>query len=69
MATNRVACPWGYRYNKNGTSRSVNRKHQCNISCWERWDLWRCLEWARVTPLRFGPGPNDTIQSVLVSAA
>ncbi len=44
-------CPWGYYYN--GRTRRVNRKHRCNVSCWERWTLMRCLEWLRVTPIRF----------------
>jgi hypothetical protein len=50
MAKNRVPCPWGYKYNRGGTSRTVNRKHQCNVSCRERWTLMRCLQWARETP-------------------
>jgi hypothetical protein len=42
-------CPWGYQYK--GRARSVNRKHRCNVSCWERWTLAQCLEWLRVTPI------------------
>lgn len=44
-------CPWGYRYNKSGTARSVNRAHRCNVSCHERWSLARCLQWAAETPI------------------
>ncbi len=48
----REQCPWGYKFNKRGTSRTVNRKHRCNVSCWERWTLMRCLQWVRDTPRR-----------------
>jgi hypothetical protein len=41
-------CQWGYQYK--GRARTVNRKHRCNVSCWEKWTLTRCLEWLRVTP-------------------
>ncbi len=41
-------CPWGYYYN--GRTRRVNRKHRCNVSCWERWTGRQCLEWLRDTP-------------------
>lgn len=60
-------CPWGYKYNKGGTSRTVNRKHRCNVSCWEKWTLMRCLQWARETAIRWGPGPDDYHVSTLVS--
>lgn len=56
----REQCPWGYKFNKGGTSRTVNRKHRCNVSCWERWTLMRCLQWARETALRWGPGEGET---------
>jgi hypothetical protein len=50
MATKRIPCQWGYKYDKRGSNRMVNRHHRCNVSCRERWTLMRCLEWLRVTP-------------------
>ncbi len=65
MATKRVPCPWGYKYDKRGGNRAVNRRHQCNVSCWERWTLVRCLEWLRVTPVHVRGG--ETCLSWLVA--
>jgi hypothetical protein len=60
-------CPWGYQYK--GRARSVNRKHRCNVSCWERWTLMRCLQWARETAIHWGPGPGDAKSSRRVTHA